>query len=152
MRSSGQSSAQDLEALSVSSDPGPRNVPPPWITPGFPVALRAAMRVDTLSLGRRAKMALPSQGIRTSFRLLLPRVLEAYRAMAGANQAAFGHMTEVEEVLMLLLWMPLGRLDTARDTREACAGLNGITSGLAGQLMAALQRMHRKPAGRSLEV
>ena len=38
--------------------------------------------------------------------------------------------------------MPLGRFDTARDAREACAGLNGITASLAGQLMAALRRMH----------
>ena len=86
-------------------------------------------------------MALPSQGVRTSWRLILPRTLDAYRTMASANEAAFAHMTEVEHVLMPLLWMLVGLLDTAREVREACAGLNGITTSLAGQLMAALRRL-----------
>ena len=136
LRGPQHSSAQDLDAVSVSSDPGSRHIqPPPWNTPGFPAAFRAAMRADTLSLGRKAKMALPSQGVRTSFRLLLPLALETYRTVAEAHPAAFGHMIEVADVLVPLMWMPQGRMDTAQAALEVCAELNGITTGLARQLM-----------------
>ena len=75
LQSSGQ---QASEAPSVTSEPGPQDVPPPWPTPSFIVAVRAALRAETLSRGRKAKMALSSQGIRTSWRLILPCAIDAY--------------------------------------------------------------------------
>ena len=72
----------------------------------------------------------------------MPRAIDAYRRMVSANAAAFSHMTEVEHVLVPLLWMPVGVLTTAQTVHEECAGLNGISTSLAGRLMVELRRLH----------
>ena len=69
--------------------------------------------------------------------------MEVYRPVAEANPTAFGHMVEVADALMPLMWMPQGTVEAAQEMLELVAQLNGITTDLARQLMVVFQRMAR---------